>query len=99
VTNAPLCTGFSGTALTTAPSLPVERYVRYEYAPQHTLFCAGISEKWPHGIYEIGHLAGSKPPYQLTYSLGQGSKLRKTWKSLPRCKEERAENGVKERDV
>ena len=62
MTNAPLCTGFSGTALTTALSLPVERYVRYEYAPQHTLFCAGISEKWPHGIYEIGHLAGSKPP-------------------------------------
>jgi hypothetical protein len=38
-------------------------------------------------------------PYQLTYSLGQESNLRKLWKSLPSCKEERARNGLKERDV
>jgi hypothetical protein len=42
VTNAPLCTGFSGTVLTTAPSLPVELYVRYEYAPQHSFVCGNL---------------------------------------------------------
>jgi hypothetical protein len=63
VTNAPLCTGFSGTALTTAPLLPVERYVRYEYAPRHISLCGGLSEKLPHGIYEISHMAvGTAPP-------------------------------------
>jgi hypothetical protein len=62
--------------------------------------CAGISEKWPHGIYEsLKKWPPSRrhgPPYQLTCPFEQESNLRKTWKSLPRCKEERARNGPDE---
>jgi hypothetical protein len=51
-----------------------------------------VSNKWLPGRWR-------RPPYQLIYSLGQGNNLRKLWKSLPINKEERARNGLKERDV
>jgi hypothetical protein len=39
------------------------------------------------------------PPFQIVCGFEKGNNLRKLWKSLPRCKEERARNGLKERDV
>jgi hypothetical protein len=52
-----------------------------------------LSKKWPPS-------RGHGSPYQITYSLEQGSKLPRPWNSLPINKEERDRNGLKrEADV
>jgi hypothetical protein len=48
-----------------------------------------LSKKEPRGRWR-------GPPFQIVCAFEEESNIRKTWKSLPRCKEERARNGRKE---